>query len=300
MHRFQRIREFWQWLPAFRAVAESEHLPTAARQMDVTPSALSRSMRQLEAVLGTALFERNGRRLMLTPSGRDFLTAVLDAFRDVHCGLERLAGDGLQGCVRIASSGAISSAFVLPALASLRAEHPQLSARIVTRDPGAVGAQLRRGDLDVALRAFPLNVDGLVSEPIGAFAVAVFCAPGHPLAARGVVSIEELTEQPFVGPFPDEHGNVHDGWPVHGPKRRFALHVDDQRLSVDACLAGGLLAVLPRALGAAPGQPLTPLQTEPGLPDRPLLAVRLGRPAGWPTACDAVLAAVRSQLDGAS
>ncbi len=58
MERLRRVASFWNWLPAFRAVAETEHLPTAAEALFVSPSALSRAIRLLEKDVGQPLFRR--------------------------------------------------------------------------------------------------------------------------------------------------------------------------------------------------------------------------------------------------
>ena len=62
VQRAVRVSQLWSWLPAFRTVAETEHLPTAARMLELSPSALSRSVKQLEDSLGRPLFTREGRR----------------------------------------------------------------------------------------------------------------------------------------------------------------------------------------------------------------------------------------------
>ncbi|MBP8302176.1 MAG: LysR family transcriptional regulator, partial [Planctomycetes bacterium] len=61
MDRLLRLDALWNWLPAFRAVGETQHLPSAATALHVSPSALSRSVRLLEQRLGCTLFERRSR-----------------------------------------------------------------------------------------------------------------------------------------------------------------------------------------------------------------------------------------------
>ena len=84
MERARSVAQLWDWLPAFRAVAETQHLPTAARAMGVSPSALSRAVGLLEDAVGHPLFERVGRRIVLNEQGARFLGAVRDAMRGVH------------------------------------------------------------------------------------------------------------------------------------------------------------------------------------------------------------------------
>ena len=51
MERMRRLTTLWSWLPGFRAVAETQHLPTASKQLHVGASALSRTIRLLEEAL---------------------------------------------------------------------------------------------------------------------------------------------------------------------------------------------------------------------------------------------------------
>jgi len=63
VERLRDIARFWNWLPAFRAVGETCHLPSAAAALYLSASALSRSLQQLEKSLGRSLFRRTNRRL---------------------------------------------------------------------------------------------------------------------------------------------------------------------------------------------------------------------------------------------
>src|SRR5687767_10980873 len=81
MHRFRRVAALWNWLPAFRAVAETQHLRRAGDLLCVSPSALSRSIHLLEDAIGGPLFVRAGRNLRLTALGDELLLVVRDSMR---------------------------------------------------------------------------------------------------------------------------------------------------------------------------------------------------------------------------
>ena len=81
--RVHRLLELWAWLPAFRFVAETEHLPSASDLLYTSPSALSRTVKQLEGALGVKLFDRVGKRLVLNDDGRRLLGGVRRAMRYV-------------------------------------------------------------------------------------------------------------------------------------------------------------------------------------------------------------------------
>ncbi len=157
-------------MPAFRAVAETEHLQTAASALHLSPSALSRAVRLLEDDLGVPLFDRVGRGLRLNAQGEVMLGAVRDAMRGVHSALERIDGKGDHGTLLLAVDLGWLAALVMPALTLLRASHPQLQVELVPLPTGSTSAAraLRSGRLDVVVqRAQPeADVDGLASETL--------------------------------------------------------------------------------------------------------------------------------------
>ena len=93
MERLRRVNRLWNWLPAFRAVAETEHLPSASALLGVSPSALSRTIKLVEEDVGRPLFDREGRQLRLNANGHAFLRSVRDAMRRVHDGLGEIVDD---------------------------------------------------------------------------------------------------------------------------------------------------------------------------------------------------------------
>src|SRR5688500_10075226 len=103
MEHLRRLYRVWNWLPAFRAVAETEHLPTASDMLHVTPSALSRSIKQLEEELGQPLFRRVGRRLELSPAGEELLHALRDSMSRLDRGLSAASTSQFIGPVRISA-----------------------------------------------------------------------------------------------------------------------------------------------------------------------------------------------------
>ncbi len=88
----RRQAALWGWLPAFRATAETGSLSAAARMLEVSPSAVSRSLKLLEEEIGEALFDRvEGSALRLNPAGVKLFTQVRTAMRLVDDGLPHAA-----------------------------------------------------------------------------------------------------------------------------------------------------------------------------------------------------------------
>jgi DNA-binding transcriptional LysR family regulator len=290
-----QVAELWNWIPAFRAVAESSHLPTASRQLSVAPSALSRSVRLLEARLGVALFTRIGSRLELTESGHAFLRAVRTGMRGIHDGMLAARSETLTGVIRISSAGAATTIAVVPALLDVRADHPDLLGIVVSEAPEHEAAALSSGKIDLAVRSAPIRSKDLTSIEVGTLSHGIYCGDGHPLLARELRSLrsEDLRDHEFVSPGTDAQGRSHDGWPDR-LERRIGLQVDQMRVGAEVCARGGLLAVLPDRLVDRLALPLRRLPLEI-VPEVPVFAVtRIS--SGTRSRVSVVLAAIVARM----
>ena len=248
--RLKALLPIWPWLPAFRAVAETEHLPTAAQLVDSTPPSLSRAIAIVERHLGRPVFTRNGRTLRLNDHGRTLLIAVRDAMRRCDDGVQELRDARLHGPLTIASHGGGTTAFVAPALLQLLQAHPRIAPAIVTPPLADIPLGLRSGRLDIAFVEPTLQGRDLVTVRVGSLARGIWCSPVHPLFHAYLVPESALAEAAFVAPPPDADGNNTDGWP-QTRARRVTLTVDQLRVGVEMCCRLPLLAVLPDVLALA-------------------------------------------------
>ena len=236
----------WNWLPAFRVVAETEHLPTASQELHVTPSALSRTIKQLEDELGEPLFSRVGRRLVLSPSGRELLVSVREAMLRLEQGLSAVSVTQFVGPLRIASGGPLANMLLLPAIRALRAAHPMLIPHVVHADPELVRGLLVSRHLDLAVLDRLVPSEQLRVHEIGRVSYGVYAGDRHPLFREAQPSTEQALQSSFVAP-PTEDD---DPWPPH-LARDVAMIVADASLAVQVCASGELLAFLPDVLARA-------------------------------------------------
>ena len=121
--------------------------------MNVTQSALSQQMKELADRLGLTLFERRGRRAILTDTGRDLVQRITPVIEQLDDTLQQSteAARGVTGRLRIGATQTYLRAIALPAVLDLIALHPDL--RIDTRQQPAqrLLADLLDGEIDVAL-----------------------------------------------------------------------------------------------------------------------------------------------------
>ncbi len=288
----RRTAQVWNWLPAFRAVAEVEHLPTASKEVNLSASALSRAVKLLEEDLGVDLFAREGRQLELTTAGRRLLGATRSAMRAVESALDQILSSESAGSVHVSAPGPYTSLFVLPALRKLREQYPELLAHVRSTGPAQAEHLLVDGGLDIFVTDASINRSELKVTKLGELAYSVYAADFHPLAARIDLTVDDLLEYPFVGP-PD---GLPDHWPVHLP-RKLGMVVEQLHVAVQVCSQDGLLAVLPDVVARDfRGDGLLVRLPVDVIPSQPLYAVSRTA-AAEPKRIDLVLRAVAQTVE---
>ncbi len=291
MDRLRRVARVWNWLPAFRAIAETEHLPTAAAGLHVTPPALSRTLKVLQEDVGLPLFDRQGRGLKLNESGARLLVAVRQAMRSVHDALTDLDG-GHSGPLKVCSLGMFTPTFLVPSLSVVTEQYPDLLPQIQTSVPLDAAADLLQGNLDVLFTSVPFFREGLATTSLGRVPNGVYCGPGHPLHARSELGIDDLLEHPFVAPPADEMGRTPEGWPLE-LRRIVAVESDRQSLGMQLCTGGRLLAVLPVPLArTSPALRRLPVELPTSTPLVAISRELLGEPGPVERLIEAAAAAV--------
>jgi LysR family cyn operon transcriptional activator len=141
----------------FVALAECLSFTRAAERAHVTQSTLSHQIRQLEDELGHPLFDRIGKRVMLTEAGETFLGYASKALREVDHGLSDLkrVGGELSGEVRIGATGTFNIGFVPEALAMFLKRHPTVKVSVEELAADAIAHRLTDESLDVGIAYQP-------------------------------------------------------------------------------------------------------------------------------------------------
>jgi DNA-binding transcriptional LysR family regulator len=280
MHFTQRMRSVWPWLPAFRAVAETEHLPTAAHELGVVPSSLSRSIKLLEDELGLPLFERASKALVLNAAGRELLAAVREAMRLLDDALGRATSDELRGHVVGVACADLAHALFAPACAELIARAPQLRMATLVATDDNIPAMLVRGDADVGL-----TLHSIVHAELECIALCEL----H----RAVYTREPNVIGHVVVGTPTHMSD--DGWPA-GEARENVAYAHDERAALELCTRSPLAAIAFDVVARSSGYAdrLQRLQT-PAIASRTLHVVQR-RAVGTHRRTDALIAALRATL----
>jgi LysR family cyn operon transcriptional activator len=184
----------------FVALAECLSFTRAAERAHVTQSTLSHQIRQLEDELGHPLFDRIGKRVMLTEAGETFLGYASKALQEVDHGLSQLkrAGDELVGEVRIGATGTFNIGFVPEALALFLKRHPTVKVTVDELAADAIAQRLIDESLDVGIAYQPADPTHLWFEPLYTEEMVLVVGLSHPLAQRKRVRMVELHRQSLV------------------------------------------------------------------------------------------------------
>src|SRR5262245_60147653 len=136
-------------LRAFHAAGERLSFQEAARQLGVTPSAVSHQIRSLEEWLETPLFTRMARRIALTPAGKRFHRELSGAFEDIRAAALRARAKTKRTRLKISALPLITHAWLIPRLGAFEALHPNITLAIETENRIA---DFERDDVDIGIR----------------------------------------------------------------------------------------------------------------------------------------------------
>jgi LysR family pca operon transcriptional activator len=191
-------------LQCFVEVARQKSVNRAAATLHVSQPAVTKTIRELEEILGIVLFEREGRGIRTSSHGEVFLrhaaatlTALRQAVDSVSYEMARSAPP-----VRIGALPTVSVRIMPKAMAHFLAEGAGSPVKIVTGENAVLIEQLRVGELDLVVGrlASPEKMTGLVFEHLYSEQVRFVVRAGHPLLATGVSVFDRLREFPVLLP----------------------------------------------------------------------------------------------------
>lgn len=195
---WQAVNFDWNQVRAFLATVEEGSLSGGARALGLTQPTLGRQVTALEEHLGVTLFERAGRQLILTPTGR----ALAEHVRTMGEAATRLSlvasgqSTSVEGLVKVTASEGYA-AYVLPeAVRRLRTRHPGIVVEIVATNSLS---DLKRREADIAVRnAEPTDPD-LIARRMPDQTGGLFATPDL-IAQHGPFDdVRDLAHAPLIG-----------------------------------------------------------------------------------------------------
>ncbi|WP_284615188.1 LysR family transcriptional regulator [Aquabacterium humicola] len=295
-----------QAMSVFAAVVRAGSMSGAARQLGMTPSAVSQRVRALETAHGVTLLHRSTRKLALTEVGQRVhahCEALVQSAAQAREQLQ-LARDALDGELRLAAPVGFAR-HVGPALAPLLAQHPALKLRLLVDD---AMIDLIEARVDLALRAGRMPDSSWVARRLCSFGWVLCASPAY-LARAGVPETPaDLARHEWLGgDARSEGGLMLELAAADGRVERLRVEpriVSNNQLTIEQLCAAGLglaLLVRPDADEDLRAGRVVPLLTGWRLPSTPVWGVtpqRGAQPAKVRHALAALEAALR-RLPGA-
>lgn len=246
METLRRLLPSAASLIIFEAAGRHQNFTRAAKELGMTQAAVSYAIRGLEEQLGVPLFHRVHRAVVLTDAGERFHTEVCVGLSRIQKSAEDIRAKGREVNVTLAASTAFASMWMLPRLAKLREDLPEIDLRIQT--------SVR--DLDLEEETIPLGIRGgdpaawpgyhaalLAPEVINAVASTAFIeAHGMPatpqeLLRRPLIHLEEPVRQ--ACDWPEWFASAG----LRYPQQSRRLAINDYVLVIQAVLAGEGIAL---------------------------------------------------------
>jgi DNA-binding transcriptional LysR family regulator len=237
-------------LLAFLAVARERSFTRAAAQLGVSQSALSHTIRGLEARLGLRLLSRTTRSVAPTQAGERLLQTVGPRFDEINAELAALSElrDKPSGTIRITTIEHAAETILWPALRKFLPNYPDIHVELII-DYGLTDIVADR--YDAGVRLGEQLAKGMIALPIGPdMRMVVVGAPSYFAGRSKPVRPEDLTAHTCINLRLPTYGRIY-AWEFEKDGRELNVHVDGQLvfnnlgLRVNAALDGLGLAYLP-------------------------------------------------------
>ena len=184
----------------FKEVAETGNISLAAKNLYISQSAVSQSIKQLETALQARLFSRSPRGVTLTSEGQMLYEYVRSALSLLSTGEDKLsqAQQLLLGTLTIGASDTVTSLFLTPYLETFHRKHPGIRLKIVSGRSAKVLSLLKSGVVDIAFASSPSDKSNLLDFPCFETHSVFVAGSGYPCDFDHVYSLQEIAAFPLI------------------------------------------------------------------------------------------------------
>lgn len=192
-------------LQAFIAVAEQGSFTAAAGKLHLTQSALSVLVRELEHQLGTRVFDRHTRRVLLTEAGAELLPRAARVLSELDQAVAEVGAlrDKRRGRLRLAMPQLMASTLGARAIAAFHAQHPDVDIELHDTPTDQIVSTVLSGRVELAISVEVPSVDDVERRVLMRDRHWLVCPAGHRLAALPKVRWKDLQTEPFIAPTRD-------------------------------------------------------------------------------------------------
>ncbi|MEZ0232102.1 MAG: LysR family transcriptional regulator [Methylophilaceae bacterium] len=192
------MRHTLRQLEVFVAIARQENVSRAAEALSLSQSAASTALAELEKQFDCKLFDRMGKILKLNDLGRSLLpvaAALLDQATEVE---NMLQGNATLGSLKVGATLTVGNYIATLLIGSFMKAHQECQIQLHVQNTNAILQQIANYDLDLGLIEGNCQHPDITAEPWMDDELVVFCAPGHPLAQRKAITLDDLLAETWI------------------------------------------------------------------------------------------------------
>lgn len=236
-------------LKLFRDIAQMRSISRGATLNEISQSAASQYMQEMERRLGVSLLDRTTRPLALTPAGKLFFELCRDVLRreeQFQLQLDNLK-ELVEGAVRVASIYSIGLSEMSRLQDEFAARFPHAQLHVDYLRPDKVYEAVMADQADLGLVSYPVGTKDLAVIPWREEEMAVAAPPSHPLAKKTVLVPADLNGQEFVG-FDEElmiRRELDHFFREQGIEIQLAMQFDNIQMIKEAVALGSGISILP-------------------------------------------------------
>lgn len=192
-------------LLCFLEIARQGSLARAADVLAISQPAISKTLKELESLLETRLFERNRQGVALSPAGTRFMRFAGPSVQALREGVASVRGEALRPSqVRIGVLSTVEGLLMPEVLCRLHQRHEALLINVVTGVSAQLLGQLHLGELELVVGRMTDSpqIQGLSFEHLYSESMTLVVRPGHPLLARRPAERDQVGRYPLALPPP--------------------------------------------------------------------------------------------------
>jgi DNA-binding transcriptional LysR family regulator len=199
-----------QDLHVLMTVLEAGSMGKAAKRLNTSQPAISRSVAELESAIGVRLLDRHRQGIKLTNFGRALVECGVAVFDDLRSGIKNIEflADPTAGVVRIGTGAALAATFVSTVLEQVSCRFPGIIIHLINAEAAeGLHRELHARNVDfVIVQQYPVFSDAKISfEPLLDTSYVVVAGVQHPLARRRRIKFADLKDERWVLA-PSEYG----------------------------------------------------------------------------------------------
>ncbi|WP_147370414.1 LysR family transcriptional regulator [Lysinibacillus yapensis] len=215
-------------LEAFIHIVQLKSVHKASKALFLSQPTVTARIKSLENELNTELFSREGKNLILSQQGKEFIPyaqQILQAYRD---GKKQLSKESAQNEIVFAANTITSHYFISYALSKWKIQNPGLRFKFISSSTDDLISKLLNHEVDFAFIRLMSN-EGIHQEALLDNSVHLFVYPGHPLINLEEITVNELANEPLVffecGAF--DWGLIYKLFEVQQVEPKIEFRVDD-------------------------------------------------------------------------